>query len=51
MPTGGGELSLKPFEYDGEDLDSAFIWAVRCIDCDAVEEMLHEGKWIAFAPR
>ena len=26
------------------DLDSAFIWAIRYLDLDAVEEMLSEGE-------
>ena len=30
-------------EEEEVDLDSSLIWAIRYLECDAVEEMLSEG--------
>eukprot|EP00966_Prymnesium_polylepis_P180629 4183477-Prymnesium_polylepis.1 len=42
VPPGAfGTAEVPPEEGD---LDSALIWAIRYLECDAVEEMLSEGE-------
>ena len=53
MSTAAGTLANYPLRYaygapppveeEVVDLDSSLIWAIRYLECDAVEEMLSEG--------
>ena len=36
-------LEVHGKQEEEVDLDSSLIWAIRYLECDAVEEMLSEG--------
>ena len=42
-PSTSLEVDGKQEEEEEVDLDSSLIWAIRYLECDAVEEMLSEG--------